>query len=241
LNNNTKQRLCTIDGCNNKHAAKGYCFKHYQRVRFHGDPHTLLINRGNKFIKCKIEGCEKRARTNGMCPMHVSRVFRHGDPHKVKRVKNRRKCIIPSCNKEPYVRKSEKVNRVEKYCYDHLYTNEEHKERNHRRRAMKKNALINDLTKADIKESFNHFNNSCGYCGNKSNLQVEHVVPLYLGGSHTKTNIIPACSSCNTSKQETTFEEWYSKQPFYSQEQEAKIYKWLGYEINNNKIQMMLF
>ena len=33
---------CSVDGCNEKHKAKGYCKKHYMRVRAHGDPHTTL-------------------------------------------------------------------------------------------------------------------------------------------------------------------------------------------------------
>lgn len=31
-------RLCSIPGCGQKRIALGYCWKHYQRVRQHGDP-----------------------------------------------------------------------------------------------------------------------------------------------------------------------------------------------------------
>ena len=30
-------KKCTLEGCNNKHKAKGYCIKHYTRLRNHGD------------------------------------------------------------------------------------------------------------------------------------------------------------------------------------------------------------
>lgn len=35
-------RLCTLSECKNKHVARGYCAKHYQRWYFHGDPNYLL-------------------------------------------------------------------------------------------------------------------------------------------------------------------------------------------------------
>jgi len=33
-------RICSIDDCDNTHKAKGYCEKHYMRVRIHGDPNS---------------------------------------------------------------------------------------------------------------------------------------------------------------------------------------------------------
>lgn len=31
-------RICSIPNCFNRYAARGYCFKHYMRLRNHGDP-----------------------------------------------------------------------------------------------------------------------------------------------------------------------------------------------------------
>lgn len=33
---------CRVDGCEGIHAAHGYCHRHYQRIRRHGDPHLVL-------------------------------------------------------------------------------------------------------------------------------------------------------------------------------------------------------
>ena len=33
----TDSKLCTHNGCNNKHKGRGYCDKHLQRLRNHGD------------------------------------------------------------------------------------------------------------------------------------------------------------------------------------------------------------
>ncbi len=36
--------ICSITGCDNKHYARGWCTKHYQRFRAHGNPSKLLIS-----------------------------------------------------------------------------------------------------------------------------------------------------------------------------------------------------
>lgn len=35
-------RLCGFDGCDRRHYARGWCVKHYRRVRQHGDPTIVL-------------------------------------------------------------------------------------------------------------------------------------------------------------------------------------------------------
>lgn len=235
-----KYNSCTFEGCTNKHFSKGYCQKHYKRLQVHGNP-SITLNEHGKYKECIVSGCNGKPRRKGFCPKHSSREFRHGNPHKVLRVKNRKKCIIEGCENKPYRRVSKKVNRLEKYCREHLYTNEEHKANNHKRRARKRNAFINDFTKKDWEECLEKFENSCAYCGNRARIQIEHVVPLAMQGVHSKENIIPACRSCNTSKQDVLFEEWYPRQLFYDREREQKIYKWMNYKMKSNKIQLQLF
>lgn len=61
------------------------CGRHSQRVRKHGDPHTVKP-RGRKFgaeletRPCAAEGCTRRVVTATYCPQHAARVRRHGDP-----------------------------------------------------------------------------------------------------------------------------------------------------------------
>lgn len=41
---------------------------------------------------------------------------------------------------------------------------------------------------------------ACQYCGNRSNLTVDHVIPRSKGGSSTWENIVASCAPCNRRK-----------------------------------------
>lgn len=89
-----------------------------------------------------------------------------------------------------------------RYCYNHsdryYDLNSEAKKRY---RARKNKSLINDLTSSLWHEIKIHFKNRCYYCKSRSaHLTQDHIIPLSRGGSHTITNIIPACRKCNSSK-----------------------------------------
>ncbi len=64
---------------------------------------------------------------------------------------------------------------------------------------------------------------SCAYCGDKSKLTIEHIVPVLMGGLTEAYNVVPACKSCNSSKQSNDLIEWYTKQSFYSKEKLERV------------------
>lgn len=82
-----------------------------------------------------------------------------------------------------------------------------------------------------------HFNHKCSYCGSDEDLTREHFVPVIKGGEFTRNNIIPACGSCNYSKSDRDFFEWYPNKEFYSKGREKKIMEYLNY--NKNKTQQL--
>lgn len=72
---------------------------------------------------------------------------------------------------------------------------------NKRWRARKARAPINDLTAAQWEAMKIAYGYRCVYCGTKmQRLTQDHITPLSRGGSHTYTNIVPACRSCNSKK-----------------------------------------
>lgn len=50
-------------------------------------------------------------------------------------------------------------------------------------------------------------NHTCQYCGAKTRLTIDHVVPRCRGGGDTWENLVVACSSCNTKKANTLLEQ----------------------------------
>ncbi|MCY6372437.1 HNH endonuclease [Clostridium ganghwense] len=100
--------------------------------------------------------------------------------------------------------------------------------RGQRRRARKKELLatLNDKQWEQIKR---YFNNRCAYCGKEAPLTQEHFIPLSKGGEYTINNIIPSCTSCNCSKKDRDFFEWYPKYHYYSKKREKFILEYLGY------------
>lgn len=76
-------RVCTVDECESQYFAKGYCKKHYTRVRNHKNPHTVLIYKyHNK--ECLVPDCSNKFFSLGYCRKHHSRFKKYGDPNTVK-------------------------------------------------------------------------------------------------------------------------------------------------------------
>lgn len=68
----------------------------------------------------------------------------------------------------------------------------------HTRRA-KKRKVINDLTEEQWKFVVDSYSGKCVYCGKPAD-SMDHVVPISKGGGHTQENVVPACLSCNSKK-----------------------------------------
>lgn len=94
-------------------------------------------------------------------------------------------------------------------------------------RRARKAKLEATLTKDEWENAKLYFNNCCAYCGTKETLTKDHFIPVVKKGGYTKENIIPACRSCNCSKNKNDFDEWYPNQEFYSKETENKILTYL--------------
>ncbi len=69
------------------------------------------------------------------------------------------------------------------------------------RRRARKRAVLCDFTTDEWLALLVAADYRCVYCGVKSDrLTQDHVIPLALGGPHTASNIVPACSRCNKRK-----------------------------------------
>lgn len=91
-----------------------------------------------------------------------------------------------------------------------------------------------------------YFNHACAYCGlyledhyvtyNKkliwTDLHKEHVIH---DGSKDLSNCVPACKSCNCSKNTKDVEQWYKEQSFYDELKYSKIIMWVTNDFKKYK------
>lgn len=71
--------LCSVEGCEKRAHCRGWCKKHYSRVKRHGDP---LVAKTKRYVdkNCSVEGCSGQIRGNGLCNAHLRRLQKYGTP-----------------------------------------------------------------------------------------------------------------------------------------------------------------
>ncbi len=206
------------------------------------------LEKGNRICsECKIEKSIENfyERPNGgfyskckECTLKIQNKYYIKNREKIilrKREYNKNnKQRIDEYNKKYYLKNSDDIKiRVKKWRLDNPEQNRETRRKNAQERLMRKNSLISNFSKNDWEECKNHFKNEkgeleCAYCGKVlKRATQEHFIPLSKGGNYTKGNIIPVCISCNSSKCDKDFEEWYKTKIFYSEKRKQKIYNYL--------------
>lgn len=122
-----------------------------------------------------------------------------------------------------------------KHCWRLRYLTDERlrlytRSKSKARKAKIKGNAIEHLTLQDIAAHFNAFGRHCAYCGDaEADLHIEHFYPISKGGAHCRSNIVPACPSCNYSKFNHDPFWWYRQQPFFCQERLDKICSFLNH------------
>ena len=96
-----------------------------------------------------------------------------------------------------------------------------------RKALIKQCQHLGHISGATMRRHYQKFDNACAYCGHKPHnlleLEIEHVLAISAGGPHCLSNIVPACTSCNSSKRNHPWLKWFKAQPFYSAERRRKI------------------
>lgn len=72
-------RTCTIESCGGRIQARGWCSKHYDRWRKHGDP-TKTVNRAHTDGPCELDDCSEPMYAKGWCKHHYNRNYHSGEP-----------------------------------------------------------------------------------------------------------------------------------------------------------------
>lgn len=122
-----------------------------------------------------------------------------------------------------------------KHCWRLRYLTDERlrlytRSKSKARKAKIKGNAVEHLTPRDIAAHFDAFGRCCAYCGDaEADLHIEHFYPISKGGAHCRSNIVPACPSCNYSKFDHDPFWWYKRQPFFSRDRLDKICSFLNY------------
>jgi 5-methylcytosine-specific restriction endonuclease McrA len=95
------------------------------------------------------------------------------------------------------------------------------------RRSALKNKLISSFTTTDWEQTKAFFNFKCAYCGRKTKLTQDHLIPLSKNGNYCFGNIVPACQRCNSSKGNRNMWEWYLKQEICERNRSLRIEEFL--------------
>jgi len=82
---------------------------------------------------------------------------------------------------------------------------EKNRAKRSRRRALELSAKTYLVTSQDMGKLYSK---KCVYCGSMEKIEIDHVIPLSRGGSHSIGNLVPSCQYCNRSKGSKTIMEW---------------------------------
>lgn len=119
----------------------------------------------------------------------------------------------------------EKRNDASRACKERIASTPEGRARNVMYSHNYHNNLRGTYTVEEWMACLEAFDYKCAYCASTHNLTVDHIVAVSKGGYNYAFNLTVACGSCNSSKGASDVVEWYSKQPFYSEENLRNIHK----------------
>ena len=154
------------------------------------------IQRTKKWIKENKESVKQREKTRYYANKNIlneqSRIY-HAENREAINQKRRQKHI-------ENLEHEKEVSRLWKKNNPELVRNQ-----SARRRANKKNNGEYKLTKKELTKLYS---SNCFYCGKNKSIEIDHVIPLSRGGTHSIGNLVSACRNCNARKNNKTIMEW---------------------------------
>lgn len=194
---------CKVDGCEQTERRAGYCGTHHQRLLTYGDPNFVTPRpQQNGVLPCSIEGCDKPSKMGGrtgqlLCAMHYSRKQRYGDPLS----EPMGVCVI--CD-APFVRTGPRHKCCSIDCRKELVARAGYAKK---RRTLEVQGTVEKFSRTEI---FQRDNWMCHICGGPIDrdadprtskaASLDHLIPLSLGGEHSRANTRAAHHGCNARK-----------------------------------------
>jgi len=196
-------KKCSIIGCENKHAARGFCRKHYQTWRNSHSPTNKI---------CSVKECDKPVYAKGLCHNHYELKRRNGYVI-YKRDMPKPKCFVRGCQELARGPKG-----LCKFHTQRAYLGIDLD------RPKGNKGELNIHWKGGIAQYPNHSemkrvrkvvleeaNYLCFYCGKEAN-QIHH--KDLTKHNHSKENLVACCNRCNhkrSKKYTSKFRRLYGK------------------------------
>jgi 5-methylcytosine-specific restriction endonuclease McrA len=144
------------------------------------------------------------------CNAAASSQYRASNPERYRKLKREARLRNPQKMREENAARYRKNPEAEKARYKKYYETHKHEivENGRRRRTRLLAAPTFKVTSREWNRLCSRYRNCCAYCGDKTRLTMDHVVPLIRGGYHGIGNLLPACPRCNSSKNKKFIVEW---------------------------------
>jgi hypothetical protein len=211
------QGRCSVDGCDKPiHVVKyGWCSLHYQRWRTHGDP--LVCKHKSSGIHvcdvCRIEFRKTKGAAGRFCSPACTQAWNKAEQGKS------RESVCLTCNKQFLAKRPNRARYCTRSCATQFhYLNgkslSDHKKhvrfkgKNARDRAIHYGVTYEPIRVIDV---FNDAKWLCSLCGirtlkskrgtsDQRAPELDHIIPISMGGPHVRDNVQLACRACNGSK-----------------------------------------
>lgn len=198
---------CSVADCGEQQIAKGLCGKHYQRVKIKGstdDPVRYTPEERAKARAAAVRRWQVRNREtylrkmregywrNREARLEYSRAWNRRNRERIAETNRRWREANPERRAE-LARRWVKANpeRVREIWFNKY----------HRRRAQMRETMAGRVSRKKILAKYGM---ACHICGGailkRSDLHMDHVIPLARGGAHVEENIRPAHADCNVRK-----------------------------------------
>lgn len=97
--------VCTLEGCDRPHKARGYCQTHYMQFKRGITPVGPIRTRVSaKPDECAEDGCSEPVKAKGLCKMHYQRLLRHGHTMYRDRKTAAKSCAVDACDNHAYAK-----------------------------------------------------------------------------------------------------------------------------------------